>query len=92
MTCTPSGSYAAANTDADGDAGRAASTVVACPEVVRTRDGVGDYPELRAAPLDGLEPPTQRLGRARSIQLSYRGTLEIAVIIPDVRHDGGRLV
>ena len=25
------------------------------------------------APLDGLEPPTQRLGRARSIHLSYRG-------------------
>ena len=25
------------------------------------------------APLEGLEPPTQHLGRARSIQLSYRG-------------------
>jgi hypothetical protein len=55
--------------------GRAASTVVACHELVRTREAVGGYPGLRAAPLDGLEPPTQRLGRARSIQLSYRGTV-----------------
>src|SRR5690242_6698601 len=30
--------------------------------------------EMTLAPLDGLEPPTQHLGRARSIQLSYRGT------------------
>ena len=33
-------------------------------------------------PLDGLEPPTQRLGRARSIHLSYRGVLPHSMLVP----------
>ena len=33
------------------------------------------YAPRKVVPLEGLEPPTRDLGRRRSIQLSYRGTL-----------------
>jgi hypothetical protein len=77
ITCMPPGSGPAAlRTPLVVATGRAASTALAGHVVVRTREGMrlGGHPELRPAPLDGLEPPTQRLGRARSVQLSYRGT------------------
>ena len=42
------------------------------PHIAGTPSLQGVYEE-GGVPLDGLEPPTQRLGRARSIHLSYRG-------------------
>jgi len=46
---------------------------------------------MTLAPLDGLEPPTQHLGRARSIQLSYRGTSgSIGPALPLVKAAQGR--